>query len=150
MSQSEVTWAKQPEVAVLTTCMSRYVRTHLPDGGLVPIRQASCPHSLGADPRRPGLLSDLRPCSVPTRRRTQPRFWNALSLRWQLEVTFHEVRTHLGVETQRQWSDLAIARTTPALLGLISWTTLATTLRCSNGDLGDAQCRLGTTNRRKT
>ena len=46
-------------------------------------------------------------------------------LRWQLEVTFQEVRTHLGVETQRQWSDLAIARTTPALMGLFSWTTLA-------------------------
>ena len=46
-------------------------------------------------------------------------------LRWQLEVTFQEVRTHLGVETQRQWSDLAIARTTPALLGLFSWVTLA-------------------------
>ena len=30
-------------------------------------------------------------------------------LRWQLEVTFREVRTHLGVETQRQWSDQAIA-----------------------------------------
>ena len=37
-------------------------------------------------------------------------------LRWQMEVTFHEVRAHLGVETQRQWSDLAILRTTPALL----------------------------------
>ena len=46
-------------------------------------------------------------------------------LRWQLEVAFQEVRTHLGVETQRQWSDLAIARTTPVLLGLFSWTTLA-------------------------
>ena len=46
-------------------------------------------------------------------------------LRWQLEVTFQEVRTHLGVETQRQWSDLAIARTTPALLGLFSWIALA-------------------------
>ena len=46
-------------------------------------------------------------------------------LRWQLEVTFQEVRTHLGVETQRQWSDLAITRTTPVLLGLFSWTTLA-------------------------
>jgi len=45
-------------------------------------------------------------------------------LRWQVEVTFHEARTHLGVETQRQWADLAIARTTPALLGLFSWTTL--------------------------
>ena len=46
-------------------------------------------------------------------------------LRWQLEVTFQEVRSHLGVETQRQWSDLAIAHTTPILLGIFSWTTLA-------------------------
>jgi hypothetical protein len=45
-------------------------------------------------------------------------------LRWQLEVTFREVREHLGVETQRQWSDQAIARTTPALLGLFSFVTL--------------------------
>ncbi|MGA2490858.1 MAG: transposase [Anaerolineales bacterium] len=45
-------------------------------------------------------------------------------MRWQLEVTFHEVRDHLGVETQRQWSDPAIARTTPALLGLFSLVTL--------------------------
>jgi hypothetical protein len=45
-------------------------------------------------------------------------------MRWQVEVTFHEVRTHLGVETQRQWSDLAIARTTPSLLGLFSLVTL--------------------------
>ena len=44
--------------------------------------------------------------------------------RWQVEVTFQEVRTHLGVETQRQWSDLAIARTTPCLLALFSVTTL--------------------------
>ena len=44
--------------------------------------------------------------------------------RWQLEVTFEEVRAHLGVETQRQWTDLAIARTTPALLGLFSLVTL--------------------------
>jgi len=44
--------------------------------------------------------------------------------RWPMEVTFHEVRTHLGVETQRQWSDLAILRTTPALLGLFSLVTI--------------------------
>ena len=44
--------------------------------------------------------------------------------RWQLEVTFAEVRRHLGVETQRQWSDRAIERTTPALLGLFSLVTL--------------------------
>ncbi len=40
--------------------------------------------------------------------------------RWQLEVTQREVREHLGVETQRQWSDRAIARTTPVLFGLFS------------------------------
>ena len=44
--------------------------------------------------------------------------------RWQLEVTFREVRDHLGVETQRQWSDQAIARTTPCLLSLFSLVTL--------------------------
>ena len=45
-------------------------------------------------------------------------------LRWQLEVTVEEARRHLGVETQRQWSDLAILRTTPALFGLFSLVTL--------------------------
>jgi DDE superfamily endonuclease len=44
--------------------------------------------------------------------------------RWQVEVTFREARDHLGVETQRQWSDRAIARATPCLLGLFSLVTL--------------------------
>lgn len=44
--------------------------------------------------------------------------------RWTIEVTFEEVRRHLGVESQRQWSDLAIARTTPVLMGLFSMVTL--------------------------
>src|SRR5262249_12718901 len=44
--------------------------------------------------------------------------------RWRMEVSFEEARAHLGVETQRQWSDLAIARTTPALFGLFSLVTL--------------------------
>jgi hypothetical protein len=47
--------------------------------------------------------------------------------RWQLEVTFREVRDHLGVETQRQWSDRAVARTTPSLLGLFSIVALLAT-----------------------
>ncbi len=55
-------------------------------------------------------------------------------LRWQLEVTLHEAREHLGMETQRQWSDLAtlapragrvrVLRPTPALLALFSLVTL--------------------------
>jgi len=40
--------------------------------------------------------------------------------RWCVEVTFEESRAHLGIETQRQWSDMAIERTTPCLFGLYS------------------------------
>jgi hypothetical protein len=44
--------------------------------------------------------------------------------RWNIEVTFEELRAHLGVETQRQWSDRAIGRTAPCLFGLFSVVTL--------------------------
>lgn len=58
--------------------------------------------------------------------------------RWQLEVTFQETRTHMGVETQRQWSDLAIARTTPCLLGVFSVITLLAARLGSSGRLAIA------------
>jgi hypothetical protein len=54
-------------------------------------------------------------------------------LRWQMEATFQEARRHLGVETQRQWSELAIRRTTPALLGLFSLVTLFAHQRMAQG-----------------
>ena len=44
--------------------------------------------------------------------------------RWQMEVTFEESRAHLGIQTQRQWSDKAILRSTPLLLALFSIVTL--------------------------
>jgi hypothetical protein len=44
--------------------------------------------------------------------------------RWRVESTFQEVCAHLGVEAQRQSSDLAILRTAPALLGLFSLITV--------------------------
>jgi DDE superfamily endonuclease len=47
--------------------------------------------------------------------------------RWSMEVTFAEVRRHLGVETQRQWSDNAVARTTPSLMALFSLVTVWST-----------------------
>ena len=56
-------------------------------------------------------------------------------LRWQVEVTFQQVRAHLGVETQRQWSDLAIARTTPVLFGLFSVVTLLANRLARGGKL---------------
>lgn len=49
---------------------------------------------------------------------------NYFVLRWNIEVTFEETRAHIGVETQRQWSDKAIVRTTPLLMGLFSFVTL--------------------------
>jgi hypothetical protein len=44
--------------------------------------------------------------------------------RWALEVTFEESRRHLGMETQRQWSDKAIERTTPIILASFSIITV--------------------------
>ena len=55
--------------------------------------------------------------------------------RWQMETTFQQVRTHLGVETQRQWSEKAILRTTPALLGLFSLVTLCAQVLVSRSGL---------------
>jgi hypothetical protein len=37
-----------------------------------------------------------------------------------MESTFQEIRQRLGFETQRNWSERAIQRTAPALLGLFS------------------------------
>jgi len=53
--------------------------------------------------------------------------------RWAMEVTFEEARAHLGMETQRQWNDRAIARTTPALLGLYSIITRTAHLLIGQG-----------------
>ncbi len=55
--------------------------------------------------------------------------------RWQMEPTFRHVREQLGVETQRQWSDKAIARTTPALLGLFSLIALLANALLTRHDL---------------
>lgn len=59
--------------------------------------------------------------------------------RWAVEVTFEEVRRHLGMETQRQWSELAILRTTPCLLGLFSMITLMADRLESTGKLSIRQ-----------
>lgn len=59
--------------------------------------------------------------------------------RWTLEVTFEESRAHLGIETQRQWSDLAIERSTPALLGLYSLVALFAQALHPDGKIPPAQ-----------
>jgi hypothetical protein len=56
-------------------------------------------------------------------------------MRWCFEVTFEEVRAHLGFETQRQWSDFAIARSTSSILGLFSLVTLMAHQLAKDGKL---------------
>ncbi len=87
-------------------------------GGLpvVPIRWV-----LVRDPERRFQPQALL-CTDPARDPEQIVSW--FVRRWCVEVTFQETRAHLGVETQRQWSDKAVARTTPSLLALFSIVTL--------------------------
>jgi hypothetical protein len=82
----------------------------------VPLRWVLIRNPLGKFTTQALLCTDLNATA------TQIVEW--FVLRWQLEVTFQEARAHLGIETQRQWSDLAILRTTPALFALFSLVTL--------------------------
>jgi hypothetical protein len=131
--------ARQPTLSeVLAAESTRWQRVHMPGwygvgkrlieitsatavwrhGGLpvVPIRWV-----LIRDPQNRFAPQALL-CTDPTRDPAQIVGW--FVRRWQVEVTFRETRAHLGVETQRQWSDKAIARTTPCLLALFSIVTL--------------------------
>ena len=66
---------------------------------------------------------------------TPERILGWVVMRWSVEVTFEEARAHLGLETQRQWSDQAIARTTPVLLGLFSLVTVLALRLCPSGQI---------------
>ncbi len=61
-------------------------------------------------------------CSDTSRSAAQILAW--VIARWNIEVTFEELRTHLGFETQRHWSKRAIERTTPCLFGIFSLVVL--------------------------
>jgi len=56
-------------------------------------------------------------------------------MRWSVEVTFEEVRAHLGFETLRNWQDKAVARTSPAILALFSIITLMAHKLRPEGDI---------------
>jgi DDE superfamily endonuclease len=72
------------------------------------------------------VLGEFEPCAfLSTELMHQPlQILTWFVRRWRMEVTFEESRAHLGIETQRQWNDLAIARSTPVLFGLFSLVTL--------------------------
>jgi len=100
---------------------------HHPGMPVVPLRWVLVRDPLGRfDPQ--ALL-----CTDPTL--PAPEVIGYYVRRWQVEVTFEETRRHLGVESQRQWSDRAIARTTPILLGLFSLVTLLATRLVRDGRL---------------
>ena len=89
---------------------------HHPGLPLVPLRWVLVREPLGQFDAQALLSTDLALSAVDV--------VGYFVRRWRVEVTFQETRRHLGVETQRQWSDAAIARTTPVLLALFSSVTL--------------------------
>lgn len=106
-------YSKQNYTVEIATGTCVWYRSGLP---VVPIRWVLVRDPAGKLKPKAFLCTDLAAAPV--------EILSWFVRRWQVEVTFEEVRRHLGVETQRQWSDLAIARTTPCLLGLFSVVTL--------------------------
>ncbi len=89
---------------------------HHPGQPVVPLRWVLIRDPDGVFPTQALLCTDLD--AAPT----QIIAW--FVQRWQMEATFHDVRDHLGVETNRGWSETTIRRTTPTLLALFSLVTL--------------------------
>jgi hypothetical protein len=103
-------WYGQGDKAVeIATGTAVWYRSGLP---VVPLRWV-----LVRDPQRK-LEPQAFLCTDETAEPEQILAW--FIRRWQVEVTFEEARAHLGMETQRQWSDRAIACSTPVILALYS------------------------------
>lgn len=103
----------QRQLDVLTGTALWYVRGHVPVSlRWVLVRCPSDPHF------KPTALL----CSDPTASAASILTW--FVARWNLEVTFEEIRAHLGFETQRGWSERTMQRTTPCLFGLFSLVVL--------------------------
>ena len=111
IGHSQMVWAGPQEVEIIGY------------RGLVSQWSARLAHPLGVDPRSQGQVQIPGPAVY---RSAHPGGANLEMVHLALAVggDFPGSRTHLGVETQRQWSDWAILRTTPALLGLFSMVTL--------------------------
>jgi hypothetical protein len=106
-------YSEKPRIVAIVSQTAVWYHTGLPP---VPIRWILIRDPLGKFATQALLCTDLEATPL------QILSW--FVLRWQMEVTFHAARAHLGVETQRQWSEQAIARTTPVLLGLFSLVTI--------------------------
>jgi hypothetical protein len=122
----EVLWygGVYKEVHYLTNTCLWHVMTHCP----MPIR-----YVLMKDPE--GKFNPVLLMSTDTEL-TGFQIIETYVARWNIEVTFHEAREHLGIETQRQWSDMAIARTTPVLFALYSLCVLIGNSLIKEGRVG--------------
>lgn len=67
----------------------------------------------------------FRPCAYFASRDMSPEtLISTYVLRWNLEVTFAELRAQLGFETQRGWADKTTKRSTPCLFGIFGLVVL--------------------------
>jgi hypothetical protein len=108
-------YGKQRRVALATGVALWYTPRHDP----VPIRWVlvrPLPHD--PHPFKPAALASTNP------RLSALEIVQRYLSRWNIEVTFAEIRAHLGFETQRHWSTRAIGRVTPCLFGLFSLVVL--------------------------
>lgn len=117
---------KQPTVRYITNTALWHVEGYEP----VPIRWVLMVHPTGKMDPLPLFSTDVN--------LSAEQIIELFVERWSIETTFEEVRAHLGVETQRQWSEGAIERTTPALMGIFSLVCLM-----ANALLGDAELEKG-------
>ena len=85
-------------------------------GGLVPVRWVFV-HDLSGT-HRDEYLFTTDPTLGPD------QIVSFFTARWSIEVTFQEVRAHLGFATLRNWSRKSVLRTAPCLLGLFSLVSL--------------------------
>jgi hypothetical protein len=85
-------------------------------GGLTPVRWVFVRDLEGTHREEYFYSSDV---SLPPE-----QIVSLFAARWNIEVTFQEVRTHLGFTTPRNWSKKSVLRTGPCLLGLYSLVSL--------------------------
>jgi hypothetical protein len=110
----EVTWyGQRPATIELATSTALW---HADGSAPLPLRWVLVRNVPG---HRPPLAVF---CTDPSASAEQIVSWSVD--RWHIESTFEEVRAHLGVETQREWSTRAVGRATPCLLGLFSLVVL--------------------------
>ena len=85
-------------------------------GGIIPVRWVFVHDRTGT--HRDEYFYSTDPTLTPD------RIVSLFTGRWSIEVTFQEVRVHLGFTTPRNWSAKSVLRTAPCLLGLFSVVSL--------------------------